>query len=340
LPNYLRFVKGVVDSSDLPLNISREILQESRDIKSIRDGCTKRVLNMITDLSEKSPDKFLDFWKEFGQCLKEGFGEDFSNKDKLAKLARFKSSTHNSENDFVSLDDYIARMKPGQEKIYVITGESTQAVLSSPHLEIFKKKDIEVLLLTDRVDEWVLNFLNEHEGKAIQSITKGSLDLDKIESNETKDSEPENVDNSDKFKVVIEKAAKVLGSSVKEVRLSNRLTDSACCLISDEHDVSGHLERLLKSAGQNIPERKPILEINPNHPLVEQLFNESEEGGGNIVGADGSNVSDGITDKFSDLTLVLFDQALLAEGGQLQDPSLFVKRLNGFLLDGLRKKSV
>jgi len=340
LPNYLRFVKGVVDSSDLPLNISREILQESRDIKSIRDGCTKRVLNMITDLSEKSPDKFLDFWKEFGQCLKEGFGEDFSNKEKLAKLARFKSSTHSSENDFVSLADYIARMKQGQEKIYVITGESTQAVLSSPHLEIFKKKDIEVLLLTDRVDEWVLNFLNEFEGKAIQSITKGALDLDKIESSETKDSEPEKVDNPDKFKVVIEKAAKVLGSSVKEVRLSNRLTDSACCLISDEHDVSGHLERLLKSAGQNIPERRPILEINPSHPLVEQLFNESEQGGGNIVGADGANVSDGITDKFSDLILVLFDQALLAEGGQLQDPSLFVKRLNGFLLDGLRKKSV
>ena len=340
LPNYLRFVKGVVDSSDLPLNISREILQESRDIKSIREGCTKRVLNMITDLSEKSPDKFLNFWKEFGQCLKEGFGEDFSNKEKLAKLTRFKSSTHNSENDFVSLSDYISRMKQGQEKIYVITGESTQAVLSSPHLEIFKKKDIEVLLLTDRVDEWVLNFLNEYEGKAIQSITKGALDLDKIESNETKDSEPKNLDNSNKFKVVIEKATKVLGSSVKEVRLSNRLTDSACCLISDEHDVSGHLERLLKSAGQNIPERKPILEINPNHPLVEQLFNESEQGGGNIVGADGSNVSDGITDKFSDLIYVLFDQALLAEGGQLQDPSLFVKRLNGFLLDGLRKKSV
>jgi molecular chaperone HtpG len=295
---------------------------------------------MITDLSEKSPDKFIDFWKEFGQCLKEGFGEDFSNKEKLAKLVRFKSSTQNRENDLVSLDDYIARMKQGQEKIYVITGESTQAVLSSPHLEIFKKKDIEVLLLTDRVDEWVLNLLNEYEGNGIQSIMKGALDLDKIESNETKDSESENVDNPDKFKVVIEKATKVLGSSVKQVRLSNRLTDSACCLISDEHDVSGHLERLLKSAGQSIPERKPILEINPNHPLVEQLFNESEQGGGSIVGADGSSVSDGITDKFSDLILVLFDQALLAEGGQLQDPSLFVKRLNGFLLDGLSKKSV
>jgi molecular chaperone HtpG len=295
---------------------------------------------MITDLSNKSPDKFIDFWKEFGQCLKEGFGEDFSNKEKLAELVRFKSSTHNSENDFVSLNDYIARMKQGQEKIYVITGESTQAVLSSPHLEIFKKKDIEVLLLTDRVDEWVLNFLNEYEGKAIQSITKGTLDLDKIESKETKDSEPENMDNSNKFKLVIEKATKVLGSSVKEIRLSNRLTDSACCLISDEHDVSGHLERLLKSAGQNIPERKPILEINPKHPLVEQLLNESEQGGGNILGADGSNVSDGITDKFSDLIFVLFDQALLAEGGQLQNPSLFVKRLNGFLLDGLRKNPV
>jgi molecular chaperone HtpG len=294
---------------------------------------------MLADLSEKAPDKFLEFWREFGQCLKEGFGEDFPNKEKLAKLARFKSSTHNGENDFVSFDDYIVRMKKGQEKIYVITGESTQAVLSSPHLEIFKKKDIEVLLLTDRVDEWVLNFLNEFNGKAIQSIVKGSLDLDKIDSNEEQDSEPEEVDNSNKFNLVIEKATKVLGSSVKEVRLSNRLTDSACCLISDEHDVSGHLERLLKSAGQNIPERKPILEINPNHPLVEQLVNESEQGGGKIVGADGSNVSDGITDKFSDLIFVLFDQALLAEGGQLHDPSLFVKRLNGFLLDGMRKKS-
>ena len=342
LPNYLRFVKGVVDSSDLPLNISREILQESRDIKSIRDGCTKRVLGMISDLSEKNPNKFLDFWKEFGQCLKEGFGEDFSNKDKLAQLTRFKSSKHHGENDFVSLGDYTARMKSGQEKIYVITGDSIQAVLSSPHLEIFKKKDIEVLLLTDRVDEWVLNFLNEFEGKSIQSIAKGSLDLDKIDVSDEKEKDNKDKKDADdvaKFKSVIEKATKVLGVSVKEVRLSNRLTDSACCLISDENDVSGHLERLLKSAGQNIPERKPILELNPKHPLVDQLLHESEQGGGNIVGADGSNVSDGITEKFKDLVLVLFDQALLAEGGQLQDPSLFVKRLNGFLLDGLCKKS-
>lgn len=340
LPNYLRFMKGIVDSNDLPLNISREILQESRDIKSIREGCTKRVLNMLDDLSKKHPDKFLRFWKEFGQCLKEGFGEDLSNKEKLAKIVRYKSSFHHGEEDFVSLDDYVARMKDGQEKIYVITGTSEKAVLSSPHLEIFKKKNIEVLLLTDRVDEWVLNFLTEYNGKAVQSVAKGSLDLDKIKSKD-KDENPDNKpgnDNTNRFKTVLEKATKVLGDRTKSVKLSDRLTDSACCLVSEEHDVSGHLERLLKSAGQNVPDRKPILEINPQHPLVEQLALESDAGGGAIIGSDGKNVSDGISEKFSDLVMVLFDQALLAEGGQPIDPALFVKRLNGFLLEGLCKK--
>ena len=227
LPNYLRFMKGIVDSNDLPLNISREILQESRDIKSIREGCTKRVLNMLDDLSKKHPDKFLRFWKEFGQCLKEGFGEDLSNKEKLAKIVRYKSSFHHGEEDFVSLDDYVARMKDGQEKIYVITGTSEKAVLSSPHLEIFKKKNIEVLLLTDRVDEWVLNFLTEYNGKAVQSVAKGSLDLDKIKSKD-KDENPDNKpgnDNTNRFKTVLEKATKVLGDRTKSVKLSDRLTD-------------------------------------------------------------------------------------------------------------------
>lgn len=311
LPSYLRFVRGVVDSSDLPLNVSREILQESRDVRAIREGCTKRILGLLEDMATNKPEDYATFWLEFGQCLKEGFGEDFANRDRLAGLMRFVSTTSETETPSVSLKDVVARMKDGQEKIYVLTADSLAAAKASPHLEVFKKKGIEVLLLTDRIDEWMLNFLTEFEGKQIQSITKGALDLGKLADEDVKP--PKEV--QEQFKPIVEKAQQVLGDKVKEVRMTRRLTESACCLVSDEHDMSGHLERLLKQAGQKAPDRKPILELNPDHPLVKALSQDTET--------------------FSDLVWVLFDQALLAEGGQPQDPAAFVKRVNTFMLRGL-----
>ena len=311
LPSYLRFVRGVVDSADLPLNVSREILQESRDIKAIREGCTKRILSLLEDIAADKPEDYATFWKEFGQCLKEGFGEDFANRDKLSGLMRFYSSTQEGDAPSVSLADYVSRMKDGQEKIYVVTADSLAAAKASPHLEVFKKKGIEVLLLADRIDEWMLNFLTEFDGKSIQSVSKGALDLGKLADDDTKPAK----ETEKQYKPIVEKAQKVLGEKVKEVRITRRLTDSACCLVSDEHDMSGHLERLLKQAGQKAPDRKPILELNPEHPLVKALSEDSAS--------------------FDDLVWVLFDQALLAEGGQPEDPAAFVKRLNGFLLRGL-----
>ncbi len=339
LPNYLRFIQGVVDSSDLPLNVSREILQESRDVRAIREGCAKRVLGLLEDMATHQPDDYKTAWKEFGQCLKEGFGEDFANKDRLAKLARFVSTQSGTDEPDVALEAYVGRMKEGQDKIYVITADSLTAARNSPHLEIFRKKGIEVLLLTDRIDEWVLNFLTEFDGKSIQSVAKGSLDLSKVNDlpsdADTKKDEKAREEDQRAAKPAVEKAAKVLGEKVKEVRLSERLTDSACCLVSDEHDVSGHLERLLKASGQKAPERRPILELNPSHPIVKALVAESEAGGGQILGADGAQVTDGLTETFSDLVWLLHDQALLAEGGQPEDPAAFVGRLNRFLLKGL-----
>ena len=311
LPSYLRFVRGVVDSADLPLNVSREILQESRDIKAIREGCTKRILSLLEDIAANKPEDYATFWKEFGQCLKEGFGEDFANRDKLSGLMRFYSSTQEGDAPSVSLANYVSRMKDGQEKIYVVTADSLAAAKASPHLEVFKKKGIEVLLLADRIDEWMLNFLTEFDGKSIQSVSKGALDLGKLADDDTKPAK----ETEKQYKPIVEKAQKVLGEKVKEVRITRRLTDSACCLVSDEHDMSGHLERLLKQAGQKAPDRKPILELHPEHPLVKALSEDSAS--------------------FDDLVWVLFDQALLAEGGQPEDPAAFVKRLNGFLLRGL-----
>ena len=311
LPSYLRFVRGVVDSADLPLNVSREILQESRDIKAIREGCTKRILSLLEDIAANKPEDYATFWKEFGQCLKEGFGEDFANRDKLSGLMRFYSSTQEGDAPSVSLANYVSRMKDGQEKIYVVTADSLAAAKASPHLEVFKKKGIEVLLLADRIDEWMLNFLTEFDGKSIQSVSKGALDLGKLADDDTKPAK----ETEKQYKPIVEKAQKVLGEKVKEVRITRRLTDSACCLVSDEHDMSGHLERLLKQAGQKAPDRKPILELNPEHPLVKALSEDSAS--------------------FDDLVWLLFDQALLAEGGQPEDPAAFVKRLNGFLLRGL-----
>ncbi|WP_189358482.1 molecular chaperone HtpG [Undibacterium squillarum] len=316
MPVYLRFVKGVIDSADLPLNVSREILQESRDIKAIREGSTKRVLSMLEELANAEGDdaaekheKYATFWKEFGQVLKEGIGEDHANKDRIAKLLRFASTHNDSDAQNVSLADYIGRMKEGQDKIYYVTAESFDTAKNSPHLEIFRKKGVEVLLLTDRVDEWMLSFLSEFEGKELASVAKGGLDLGKLED-ETEKKQHEETETE--FKDLVEKMKTTLADKAKEVRVTFRLTDSPACLVADEHDMSGNLARMLKAAGQAAPASKPILEINPHHPLVQRLKYEEA--------------------RFGDWSHILFDQALLAEGGHLEDPSSFVRRLNEMLL--------
>lgn len=316
MPVYLRFVKGVIDSNDLPLNVSREILQESRDIKAIRDGSTKRVLGMLEDLAnadgddaQEKKDKYATFWKEFGQVLKEGIGEDHANKERIAKLLRFASTHNDSDVQNVSLADYLSRAKEGQDKIYYVTAESYATAKNSPHLEIFRKKGVEVLLLTDRVDEWMLSFLTEFEGKELASVAKGGLDLGTLEDEAEKKQHEE---TETEFKDLVEKMKAALTDKAKDVRVTFRLTDSPACLVADEHDLSGNLARMLKAAGQAAPESKPILEVNPDHPLVQKLKYEEA--------------------KFSDWSHILFDQALLAEGGTLSDPSSFVKRLNEMLL--------
>ncbi len=311
MPVYLRFVRGVIDSSDLPLNVSREILQESRDVEMIRAGSVKRVLSMLDDLAENNQEKYATFWKEFGRVMKEGLGEDHGNRDRIAKLVRFASTLKDTEEQDVSLADYIGRMKEGQDKIYYVAAETFAAAKNSPHLEIFRKKGIEVLLLTDRVDEWAMSFLTEFEGKPLQNVAKGGLDLGKLADEEEKQEQEKEAGES---KDLIERLKKALGDKVKDVRVTLRLTESPVCLVADENDMSMHLERLLKSAGQQAPTTKPILEVNPHHPLVERLKAETDEA------------------RFSDWSLVLFDQALLAEGGQLEDPAGFVKRLNQLVL--------
>jgi len=314
MPIYLRFVRGVVDSADLPLNVSREILQESKDIEAIRNGCSRRVLSMLEDLalSDQPGDKekYAKFWGEFGRALKEGVGEDFANKDKIAKLLRFASTQADTTDETVALADYLGRMKPEQDKIYYITAETFNAAKNSPHLEIFRKKGIEVLLLTDRVDEWVVSHLTEFEGKQLVSVAKGDLDLGKLEDEAEK---KEQEKDAGEFKELTDKIAKALGDKVKEVRVTHRLTDSPACLVADEHGMSGNLARILKAAGQKAPDAKPVLEINPKHPVVLRLRYEEK--------------------KFDDWAAVLFDQALLAEGGQLDDPASFVKRMNQLLLE-------
>jgi len=310
MPRYMRFVRGVVDSSDLPLNVSREILQESKDIEAIRSGCTKKVLGLLEDLAKNDTEKYTKFWSEFGRVLKEGVGEDFANKDKIAGLLRLASTHADTTEETVSLADYIARMKEGQDKIYYITADSFNAAKNSPHLEIFRKKGIEVLLLTDRVDEWVVSNLQEFQTKTLVSVAKGGLDLGKLED-EAEKKEQENV--ASELKDLTEKISKSLGERVKEVRVTHRLTDSPACLVADEHDMSANLARLLKSAGQKAPISKPILEINPKHPVVLRLKIEEK--------------------RFDDWASVLFDQALLAEGGQLDDPASFVKKVNQLMLE-------
>ena len=313
MPLYLRFVRGVVDSADLPLNVSREILQESKDIEAIRKGCTAKVLGLLEGLAngEEAADKekYATFWGEFGRVLKEGVGEDHANRDKIAGLLRFASTHADTADETVSLKDYVGRMKPEQEKIYYVTAETFNAARNSPHLEVFRKKGIEVILLSDRVDEWVVSHLTEFEGKELVSVAKGGLDLGKLEDEAEK---KEQEAAADEFKELTGKIAQSLGEKVKEVRVTHRLTDSPACLVADEHDVSGNLARILKAAGQKAPASKPILEINPKHPVVLRLKYEEK--------------------KFDDWSAVLFDQALLAEGGQLDDPATFVKRMNELML--------
>ena len=312
MPVYLRFVKGVVDSADLPLNVSREILQESRDVRAIREGSTKRVLSMLEDLAENKAEDYAKFWGEFGQVLKEGLGEDFGNQERLAKLLRFASTSTATGEQTVSLAQYVGRMKEGQDKIYYVTAENESAARSSPHLEVFRRKEVEVLVLSDRVDEWMLSFLSEFDGKQLVSVARGGLDLGSLQDAEEK-AKVEEVAKD--FADLVARMKTALGEKVKDVRVTDRLTDSPSCLVSDEGEMSGTLERMLKQAGQKAPERKPILEINPSHPLVARIKAEAQ----------GAADSDGWSH-------LLFDQAVLAEGGQLEDPAGFVKRLNALLL--------
>ena len=314
MPMYLRFVTGVIDSVDLPLNVSREILQESRDIKVIRESSTKRVLSMLEELAnsedEAKKEKYRTFWTQFGQVLKEGVGEDQTNQERILKLLRFASTHTDSAEQTVSLSDYVSRMKEGQDKIYYVTGETFNAAKNSPHLEIFRKKGVEVLLLSDRVDEWMLSFMTEFDGKQLASVAKGGLDLGSLSDEKEQKAHEE---TEKQFKDLVERMKKVLEDKVKDVRVTFRLTDSPACLIADENELSGNLLRMLKAAGQNAPDMKPILEINPEHPLLSKLKSDDQH--------------------FDDWTNLLFDQALLAEGGQLNDPASFVKRMNQLLLN-------
>jgi molecular chaperone HtpG len=332
LPGYLRFVKGVVDSNDLPLNVSRELLQESRDVKAIREGCTKRVLGMLEDLAKhnalppKGSDdmvedvltaeekaeqeaglgKFDAFYAEFGAVLKEGLGEDFANKDRLSKLLRFATSTTDTVS--VSFADYKARMKEGQEAIYYITADNAAAAKNSPQLEVFKKKGIEVLLMTDRVDEWALNYVNEFDGTPLQSVAKGAVDLGKLQDeNEKKAAE----EAAETFKPLLAKLKEALKDKAEDVRVTTRLVDSPACLVVQDHGMSTQLARMLKQAGQTAPEVKPVLEVNAEHPLVKKLEGSVH---------------------FNDLAHILFDQALLAEGGMPSDPAAYVRRVNTLLV--------
>ncbi len=311
MPAYLRFVRGVIDSSDLPLNVSREILQRSADVEIIRTASVKRVLSMLEDLAQNRAEDYAIFWKEFGVVFKEGAGEDFSNASRIAALLRFASTRTSDDHQTVSLSDYVARMKDGQSAIYYITADTASAARHSPHLEVFCKLDIEVLLLHDRVDEWLVSHLTEFDGKPLESVTKGDLDLGPLADQEAR---RELEQDAGEYKDLLGRMVTALADRAAEVRLTDRLTTSPACLVADRHGMSTHLERLLKSAGQQVPSGKPVLEINRRHPLVVRLKDEQDAG------------------RFSDWSHLLFDQALLAEGGQVDDPAAFVKRLNDLML--------
>lgn len=312
LPLYLRFVKGVVDSNDLSLNVSREILQKDPNIDSMRSALTKRVLDMLSKLAKNEPEQYQKFWDEFGQVLKEGPAEDFANREKIAQLLRFSTTHTDAEKQDQSLDDYIARMKEGQDKIYYIAAENHNTAKNSPHLEVFRKKGIEVLLLSDRVDDWLMSHLMEYDGKTLTDIGKGELDLGSMDSEEEKKSQEE---VAEAMKPLLERVKKGLGDKVAEVRITHRLTDSPACVVVPEHEMGAQMRRLLEQAGQKVPESKPIFELNPDHPLVKKLDQEQDE------------------DRFADLSEILFAQANLAEGAHLTDPAAYVKKLNKLLLE-------
>ncbi len=309
LPAYLRFVRGVVDSADLPLNVSRELLQEGRDIDTIRSGCTKKVLSLLEDMAENDKEKYATFWTAFGNVFKEGIGEDTANRDRVARLLRFASTRLDTEEQSVSLTDYLSRMKDGQSKIYYVTAESFKAAKNSPHLEVFRKKGIEVLLMAESIDEWVVGNLPDFEGRALVSVAKGGLDLGAMEDEEEKQARER---DEGEFKPLVERLQGSLGERVKDVRVTHRLTESPACLVSEEFEIGGNLARILKSAGRDAPVSKPTLEINPQHPVVQRLRDEQAH--------------------FDDWAAVLFDQALLAEGGTLEDPASFVRRMNQLML--------
>ncbi|MBT8434865.1 MAG: molecular chaperone HtpG, partial [Gammaproteobacteria bacterium] len=309
MPRYLRFVRGVIDSNDLPLNVSREILQGSKVIDSIRSGSVKKVLGMLEKLAKNDPEKYQKFWKEFGRALKEGPAEDFANREAIAKLLRFATTHTGDEEQNVSLDDYIGRMPEGQDKIYYIAADSHAAAKNSPHLEIFRKKGIEVLLLSDRVDEWLTAHLMEYEDKKLQSVAKGELDLDDDET-----SEKELEKKAKSAEKLLKRMKDALKQQASDVRVTNRLTDSPACIVLNEQDMAMHMQRILKEAGHELPSTLPILEINPDHPIVKKLDTEKSK------------------KKFADWSSILFDKALLAEGGQLDDPAGFVAKLNKMLV--------
>ncbi len=311
MPRYLRFVRGLVDSNDLPLNVSREILQDNKIIASIRRGSTKKVLGMLNDLAEKKPEEYKDFWTQFGNCLKEAPGEDPGNKEEVAKLYRFDTTHTSSEGELTGLDDYLARMQTGQDKIYYITADSYSAASNSPHLEIFRDKGIEVLLMHDRVDEWMMNYFNEYDGKSFVSIAKGDLDLDGVGmASDDSEKRAEKEKQAAEAEPLIKRIKAVLEEDTSDVRASTRLTSSPACVVMGEHDMALHMQQLLKQAGHEMPETKPVLEVNPTHPILGLLDREQDE------------------DKFANWSRLLLDQAMLAEGGQLADGAGFVKRMN------------
>ncbi len=311
MPRYMRFVRGVIDSSDLPLNVSREILQSNRIIDSMKSGSVKKVLGLLETMAKDEPEKYQKFWKEFGRVMKEGPGEDFSNREQIAKLLRFASTQTDSADQTVALDDYISRMKEGQDKIYFITADSHTAAKNSPHLEVFRKKGIEVLLLSDRVDEWLTGNLHEFNGKQLQSVAKGELDLSKLDSDADKEEQKKVEEQS---RNLIGQIKETLKEKVEDVRVSHRLTTSPSCIVLNEHDMALYMQHLLKQAGHDMPSTKPVLEINPTHPLLARMEAETDD------------------ERFGEWASVLLDQAILAEGGQLEDPAGFVHRLNKLML--------
>ena len=313
MPRYLRFVRGVVDSSDLPLNVSREILQSNKVLDAIRSGSVKKVLGLLDTMAENEPETYADFCEQFGRALKEGPGEDFGNREQIAKLLRFASTHTDTESQNVSLTDYIGRMAEGQNKIYYVTADNFAAAKNSPHLELLRKKGIEVLLMFDRVDEWLMSHLNEFEGKRFVSAAKGDLGLDDTVDDAEKQAQAE---SEEKAKGLVERIKAALGEQVEEVKVSNRLTSSPACLVLGEQDMALHMQQLLKQAGHDVPTSKPVLEINPEHAVVQRMDNEPDE------------------DRFKDWVSLLYDQAVLAEGGQLDDGAGFVRRLNDMLLSG------